>query len=81
MELGIKVKLDAVLKAYPFAEDFVKEKWPIFKKLDNPMLRKALGKKITVGQAAAMAGVDADVLINEVADEIEKQSGTRPEII
>ncbi|NIM14970.1 MAG: DUF438 domain-containing protein [Candidatus Aminicenantes bacterium] len=80
MELNAKVKIDAILKTYPFLLEFMVDQWPAFKKLKNPVLRKTIGKMATMGQAAAMAGVDVGVLLNDIAYKIEKQTGNRPTV-
>ena len=78
MELHEKVKINDLLKEYPGLLDFLVNKWPTFKKLKNPVLRKTIGKMATINQAAAMAGIDAATLVTEIAGEIERQTGQRP---
>ena len=78
MELHEKVKINDLLKKYPELLDFLVNKWPTFKKLKNPVLRKTIGKMATLNQAAAMAGIDVSMLLTEIAGEIERQTGQRP---
>jgi DUF438 domain-containing protein len=81
MELHEKVKINDLLKEYPELLDFLVNKWPTFKKLKNPVLRKTIGKMATINQAAAMAGIDVSTLVTEIAGEIERQTGQRPKIL
>jgi DUF438 domain-containing protein len=81
MELHEKVKINDLLKEYPELLDFLVNKWPTFKKLKNPVLRKTIGKMATLNQAAVMAGIETSTLVTEIAGEIERQTGQRPKIL
>ncbi|MGD2086533.1 MAG: DUF438 domain-containing protein [Candidatus Aminicenantes bacterium] len=81
MELHEKVKINDLLKKYPELLDFLVNKWPTFKKLKNPVLRKTIGKLATISQAAAMASINTATLLTEIAGEIERQTGQRPNIL
>jgi DUF438 domain-containing protein len=81
MDLHEKVKIDDLLKEYPGLMDFLVNKWPTFKKLKNPVLRKTIGKMATVSQAAALASIDVSFLLTEIAGEIERQTGQRPRVL
>lgn len=81
MELHEKAKINDLLKKHPELLDFLINKWPTFKKLKNPVLRKTIGKMATLNQAAAMAGIDVSTLLTEIAGEIERQTGQRPKIL
>jgi DUF438 domain-containing protein len=81
MELHEKIKINDLLKEHPELLDFLVKKWPTFKKLKNPVLRKTIGKMATLNQAAAMAGIDVSTLITGIASEIERQTGQRPKTL
>ncbi len=80
MELNEKVKIADLLEVYPGILEFLVARWPAFKKLKNLALRKTIGKMTTINQAAAMAGLDVNTLLREIADEIERGQGRRPEV-
>jgi len=61
-----KMKILEIISAYPQTlEVFVKVS-PHFKKLENKFLRKTLASRITVEQAASIAGVDLNLLLFEL---------------
>ncbi len=65
-----EMKVSDVLKKYPETlEVFVKAS-PHFKKLKNKILRKALASRVTVQQAAAIAGVDLQELLFQLNKKI-----------
>ncbi len=80
MDLHEKVKINDLLKEYPGLMAFLVNKWPTFRKLKNPVLRRTIGKMATVSQAAALAGVDVSTLLIEIAGEIGRQTGRRPRV-
>jgi hypothetical protein len=65
-----KTKISQVLDAYPDLEKVLIEYAPAFKKLKNPMLRKTVAKVTTLQQAAAIADVKVEVLINNLRKEV-----------
>ncbi|MBT8372440.1 MAG: DUF438 domain-containing protein, partial [Deltaproteobacteria bacterium] len=75
MEINAKTKIDAMLKQYPFLEDFLITLSPKFKGLKNPIMRKTMGKVATLEMAAPISGLNLDSLIASLTAEIEKQSG------
>jgi hypothetical protein len=75
MELAPKTKIAAVLAAYPFIKDYLIGVSPNFKALDNPMMMNTLGRMATLSQVAMMGGVELDVLIAGIADEIKTRTG------
>ena len=76
MELSPKTKLNDLLEAYPFLLDFLIDKSPHFSNLKNPVMRKTIGKVATLRRAAAMGGLELNPLLQEIAREIEDQTGT-----
>ena len=75
MELTAKTKTDDLLKQYPFLLNFLITLSPKFRSLQNPIMRKTVGKVATLGKAAALGGLDLDHLMLAIAAEIEKQTG------
>jgi hypothetical protein len=63
------------LKKYPFLMEFLIARSPKFKLLESAVMRKTVGKVATVGQAAAIGGVDAALLLAEIAAEIKRRAG------
>ena len=59
MELSPKTKVNDLLAIYPFLKDFLISLNPEFKMLDNPFLRKTVGKLASLGKAAMISGMDA----------------------
>ena len=75
MTIGPKTKIDELISKYPFIKEFLVRLDPHFKALENPLLRKTLGKVATLSKAAMVGGVRLDRLINEIAGEIRRQTG------
>ncbi|MFH1759960.1 MAG: DUF438 domain-containing protein, partial [bacterium] len=74
MEITPKTKIDGLLTEYPFLLDFLVKLRPEFSKLENPILRKTIGKAASLQQAAALGNIGIDELINNIAGEIQKQT-------
>jgi len=77
MELNAKTKINDLLNAYPFLIDFLISKSPHFKNLKNPAMRKTVGKVATLSQAAAIGKIDVDLLLQDIAREIEEKTGLK----
>jgi DUF438 domain-containing protein len=75
MRLSPKTKVDELLARYPFLKDFLVRLDPHFKALDNPLLRKTLGKVATLSKIAMVGGIEIDTLLGGIAGEIKKQTG------
>jgi DUF438 domain-containing protein len=75
MELSPKTKVNDMLKRYPFLKDFLISLNPEFKMLDNPIMRKTVGRVASLGKAALIGGIDAKKLLDDIATEIEKKTG------
>src|SRR3990172_264613 len=75
MRLSPKTKVDELLTRYPFLKDSLIRLDPHFKALDNPLLRKTLGKVATLSKVAMVGGIGLNKLLNEMAQEIKKQTG------
>ncbi len=59
-------KISKMLSAYPQTLKVLLNASPHFKKLENKVLRKTLASRVTVEQAAKIAGVDLNYLLNEL---------------
>jgi DUF438 domain-containing protein len=89
MHIGPKTKLDKLLCTYPFLKDFLIQMDQHFKTLDNPLVRKTLGRVATLSRVAMVGGVELNKLMDDIAGEITRRTGEgvtvereeRPEII
>ena len=83
MDLNTNSKIDDLLQEYPFLMEYLVTRSPKFKLLESAVMRKTLGKVATLAQAAVIGGIDPGQLLNDIAGEIKKRTGTdvvvRPE--
>ncbi len=75
MELSPNTKVNDLLSRYPFLKDFLIAMDPEFKMLDNPFIRKTVGRFATLGKAALMHGKDVKKMIADIAGEIRRRTG------
>jgi DUF438 domain-containing protein len=75
MELSPKTKVNDIIAHYPFLKDFLISINPEFKMLDNPFMRKTVGRLASLGKAAMIGGMDVKKLLADVAAEIKKKTG------
>jgi DUF438 domain-containing protein len=75
-----KTTVHTLLKEYPFLLDFLAGYNPEYKKLTNPVLRRTMGRMATMDTVAELGNVPLNVLIGDIAAEIEKQTGSRPPV-
>ncbi len=75
MHIGPKTKMDELLCRYSFLKDFLIDIDRHFKALDNPLVRKTLGRVATLSQVAMVGGIELSKLTNEIAGEITRQTG------
>jgi DUF438 domain-containing protein len=75
MELSPKTKVNDVLARYPFLKDFLISLNPEFKMLDNPFMRKTIGRIASLGKAAMIGGMDVKKLLDDIAAEVRKKTG------
>ncbi len=80
LTLTPKTTIHTLLKEYPFLGDYLAAYRPEFKKLTNPVLRKTVGRMATLDVAAQQGNVPLNRLTDDIATEIEKQTGVRPPI-
>lgn|GEM_PF-2060839 len=75
MRIGPKTKMDELLCRYSFLKDFLIDMNRHFKALDNPLVKKTLGRMATLSQVAMVGGIELSKLINDIAGEITRQTG------
>jgi len=80
MNIGPDTKIHELLREHPFLKDFLTNFNPAFKALDNPVLRRTLGRVATLSKAAAMAGVPLEELLSSIAGAVEERTGERTSI-
>lgn len=61
-----KTKVGELLEKFPELEDALIEIAPTFKKLKNPVLRKTIAKITSLEQAAAVAGIGVEKIVNKM---------------
>lgn len=75
MDLSPKTRVNDILSRYPFLKDFLIRLNPEFKMLDNPFMRKTVGRIASLGKVAMIGGMDVKKLIDDIAGEIGKRTG------
>jgi len=63
-------KVAALLEQYPQLEEVLIEMAPPFKKLKNPILRKSVAKVASLRQAAAVARMPVDDIVNKLREAV-----------
>ncbi|MCP4373473.1 MAG: DUF1858 domain-containing protein, partial [Deltaproteobacteria bacterium] len=74
MELNANTKINDLLKQHPFLLDFFITLYPKFNNLNNPVVRKTMGKVATLKKAAIIGGLKVEDLISRLSAEIGKQT-------
>jgi len=72
MELSPKTKMNDLLTRYPFLKDVLIGLNPEFKMLDNPFMRKTVGRIASLQKAALIGGMDVKKLLEDLAAEIKR---------
>ena len=80
LTLTPKTTVHTLLKQYPFLLDYLAGYHPEFKKLTNPVLRRTMGRMATMDTVAEMGDLPLNRLIDDLATEVERQTGVRPPI-
>lgn len=65
-----KTKIYDLLEHYPQLEEVLTGQAPQFRKLTNPVLRKTITKITSLSQAATIAGLNVEVLVNTLRCEV-----------
>ncbi len=81
MELSPRTKVNDILARYPFLKDFLISLNPEFKMLDNPFMRKTVGRIASLGKAAMISGMNVERLLGDIAAEIKKRTGESVSVI
>jgi uncharacterized protein (DUF2249 family) len=68
------IKISKMLNDYPETLEVMLEASPHFSKLKNSFLRKTLGSRVTVEQAAAIAGVSLEDLLTKLNKKINMEN-------
>ena len=74
MDLSPKTKVNDLLNRYPFLKDFLIKLNPEFKLLDNPIMRKTVGRLASLGKVAMIGGMDVKKLLDDIADKIRQEA-------
>ena len=80
MQLSASTKINDLISAHPFLEEFLVAYHPHFRLLKNKLARATAGRLATVGTAARIASVDVDALLRDLAGAIERETHVRPEV-
>ena len=80
MKLSPDTKVNNLLNEYPFIKEFLIELDPHFKALENPLLRKTLGRVATLSKVAMVGGIELNKLLAEIAGAIKNKTGQDIEI-
>jgi DUF438 domain-containing protein len=80
MTINPKTKVSELLKEYPFIKDFLVELNPHFKALDNPIMRRTLGRVASLSKAAMIGGIDIVELMSGIAAEIKTRTGKEVQV-
>ena len=65
-----KTRVGELLDTYPELEALLMDLAPVFKKLQNPVLRRTVGKVATLQQAATIGNVPISVIINTLRSQV-----------
>jgi len=65
-----ETKISILLDTYPQLEDVFIDIAPFYKKLKNPVLRKTIAKVTSIKQAAVVADISLELLINRLRKEV-----------
>jgi len=74
MDLSPKTKVNDLLNQFPFLKDFLIKLNPEFKMLDNPIMRKTVGRLASLGKVAMIGGMDVKKLLDDIAGKIKKET-------
>jgi DUF438 domain-containing protein len=80
MTITPKTTIHTLLKEQPFLLDYLAGYHPEFQKLTNPVLRRTMGRMATLEKVSQLSGVPLNQLMNDIAGEVERQTGSRPPI-
>ena len=76
MILTPQTRISELLETYDFMLDHLSNLSPTFRLLANPLARSTIGKVATLSQAASIAGMGVEELIESIAGAIRDATGT-----
>jgi DUF438 domain-containing protein len=79
MKLSPKTKIDELLGEHKFLEEFLVKYNPKFAMLKSKVARATVGKMANLKAVAAVGGVAVKDLVRDIAGEVERVTGLRPE--
>jgi DUF438 domain-containing protein len=79
MKLSARTKIDELLKEHKFLEDFLVKYNPKFSMLKSRVARATVGKVANLKAVASIGGVTVLDLLRDIAAEVERVTGKRPE--
>jgi len=79
MKLSPKTKIDELLKEHKFIEEFLVKYNPKFSMLRSKVARATVGKMANMKAVASVGGVAVKDLLRDVASEVERVTGLRPD--
>jgi len=80
LQLSGSTKVLDLLTQHPFLEDYLLACYPKFSLLKNPLARATVARMATLRMVAGMAQVSLEELLRDLADEIQRRTGHRPQI-
>lgn len=79
-KISLKSRIAALLDEYPFLVDFLANRNSRFELLRNKMMRATLGRVATLDKVAGIGGEDPADLLEAIAGEIARHTGSRPAV-
>ncbi len=80
MKLSAATKVHDLLNTYAFMEDFLTKLNPRYAMLKNRMARATIGRMANLRAVANIGGYECSELIQKIAAEITRQTGSQPEV-
>lgn len=68
MDINLQTKVAALLDRYPDLEQTLFDLSPVFAKLKNPLLRRTVAKVTTLQQAAKIAGISPEIMVQALRE-------------
>ncbi|MFO7615467.1 MAG: DUF1858 domain-containing protein [Bacteroidales bacterium] len=69
-----RTKIHELLRSYPELENLLIEMAPVFKKLENPVLRRTIARVTTLQQAALVGEIPVQQLVNTLRAKVGQDS-------
>ncbi len=81
MEITAKSKLIDVLNEYPQLEEQIIQAAPAFKNLNNPILRRTVGRMATIEKVVQIGGLDLTTFVNLLRRRAGQSELEQPELV